>query len=115
MKTHTRLAVAALAAAGVAAAALAPLPAVAGDAGTIVIALEAPLTGSQSANGKDMLRGAQLAAMQVVGQGEERRYQETRRHQSERQSAHLMSLLRLYFSVSFILHCSLTQKIQRTI
>lgn len=69
MKTRTRLAIAALAAAGVAAAALVPLPAVAGDAGTIVIALEAPLTGSQSANGKDMLRGAQLAAMQVNARG----------------------------------------------
>ena len=69
MKTRTRLAVATLAAAGVAAAALAPLPAVAGDAGTIVIALEAPLTGSQSANGKDMLRGAQLAAKQVNARG----------------------------------------------
>ena len=69
MKTRTRLAVAALAAAGVAAAAVAPLPAVAGDAGAIVIALEAPLTGSQSANGKDMLRGAQLAASQVNARG----------------------------------------------
>ena len=69
MKTRTRLAVATLAAAGVAAAALAPLPAVAGDSGTIVIALEAPLTGSQSANGKDMLRGAQLAAKQVNARG----------------------------------------------
>ena len=28
-----------------------------------------PLTGSQSANGKDMLRGAQLAAMQVNARG----------------------------------------------
>lgn len=48
---------------------LAPLPASAGDQDAIVIALEAPLTGSQSANGKDMLRGAQLAARQVNAQG----------------------------------------------
>lgn len=41
----------------------------AGDAGTIVIALEAPLSGSQAANGKDMLRGAQLAAMEVNARG----------------------------------------------
>lgn len=69
MITRTRIAAAALVTAGVAAAALAPLPAVAGDAGAIVIALEAPLSGSQSANGKDMLRGAQLAAMQVNARG----------------------------------------------
>jgi branched-chain amino acid transport system substrate-binding protein len=69
MATRTRVAAAALAAVGLAAAALAPIPAVAGDKGTIVIALEAPLTGSQASNGKDMLRGAQLAAMQVNARG----------------------------------------------
>ena len=69
MATRTRIAAAALAAVGLAAAALAPIPAVAGDKGTIVIALEAPLTGSQAANGMDMLRGAQLAAMQVNARG----------------------------------------------
>jgi len=69
MATRTRIAAAALAAVGLAAAALAPIPAVAGGKGTIVIALEAPLTGSQASNGKDMLRGAQLAAMQVNARG----------------------------------------------
>lgn len=69
MATRMRIAAAALAAVGLAAAALAPIPAVAGDKGTIVIALEAPLTGSQASNGKDMLRGAQLAAMQVNARG----------------------------------------------
>jgi branched-chain amino acid transport system substrate-binding protein len=69
MFTRSRVAAAALAAVGLAAAALAPIPAVAGDKGTIVIALEAPLTGSQASNGKDMLRGAQLAAMQVNARG----------------------------------------------
>jgi branched-chain amino acid transport system substrate-binding protein len=69
MATRTRVAAAGLAAVGLAAAALAPIPAVAGDKGTIVIALEAPLTGSQASNGKDMLRGAQLAAMQVNARG----------------------------------------------
>jgi branched-chain amino acid transport system substrate-binding protein len=69
MATRTRIAAAALAAVGLAAAALAPIPAAAGDKGTIVIALEAPLTGSQASNGKDMLRGAQLAAMQVNARG----------------------------------------------
>jgi branched-chain amino acid transport system substrate-binding protein len=69
MASRTRVAAAGLAAVGLAAAALAPIPAVAGDKGTIVIALEAPLTGSQASNGKDMLRGAQLAAMQVNARG----------------------------------------------
>jgi branched-chain amino acid transport system substrate-binding protein len=69
MATRTRVAAAGLAAVGLAAAALAPIPAVAGDKGAIVIALEAPLTGSQASNGKDMLRGAQLAAMQVNARG----------------------------------------------
>ena len=69
MFTRSRVAAAALAAVGLTAAALAPIPAVAGDKGTIVIALEAPLTGSQASNGKDMLRGAQLAAMQVNARG----------------------------------------------
>lgn len=69
MIVRPRIAVAALACTALAAAALAPLPAAAGDGGAIVIALEAPLTGSQSSNGKDMLRGAQLAAMQVNARG----------------------------------------------
>jgi branched-chain amino acid transport system substrate-binding protein len=69
MFTRSRVAAAALAAVGLTAVALAPIPAVAGDKGTIVIALEAPLTGSQASNGKDMLRGAQLAAMQVNARG----------------------------------------------
>jgi branched-chain amino acid transport system substrate-binding protein len=69
MVTRSRIAAAALAAVGLTAAALAPIPAAAGDKGTIVIALEAPLTGSQASNGKDMLRGAQLAAMQVNARG----------------------------------------------
>lgn len=45
------------------------LPAQATDSGEIVIALEAPLTGDQSNNGKDQLRGAQLAAMQINAAG----------------------------------------------
>lgn len=69
MTARSRLALAALAAVAVGAAALAPLPAVAGDTGPIVIALEAPLTGSQSSNGQDMLRGAQLAAKEVNARG----------------------------------------------
>ncbi len=69
MFTRSRVAAAALAAVGLTAAALAPIPAAAGDKGTIVIALEAPLTGSQASNGKDMLRGAQLAAMQINARG----------------------------------------------
>lgn len=69
MVARSRLVFASLAAAAVAAAAFAPLPAVAGDKGTIVIALEAPLTGSQAANGQDMLRGAQLAAKEVNALG----------------------------------------------
>ncbi len=69
MVTRSRIAAAALAAVGLTAAALAPIPAAAGDKGAIVIALEAPLTGSQASNGKDMLRGAQLAAMQVNARG----------------------------------------------
>lgn len=60
--------------AAVTAATIAALPtsasgAPAGDTGTIVIALEAPLTGAQASNGKDMLRGAQLAAMEVNARG----------------------------------------------
>lgn len=51
------------------AAIVAPVPALAGDTGTIVIALEAPLTGSQAANGQDMLRGAQLAAIEINARG----------------------------------------------
>lgn len=35
----------------------------------IVIALEAPLSGAQSANGRDMLRGARLAAKQINAKG----------------------------------------------
>lgn len=59
----------ALVATALAVATLAPLPATAGDAGPIVIALEAPLTGSQAANGQDMLRGARLAAKEVNARG----------------------------------------------
>lgn len=40
-----------------------------GDVDPIVIAVEAPLTGSQSANGKDMLRGVKLAVAQVNARG----------------------------------------------
>jgi ABC-type branched-subunit amino acid transport system substrate-binding protein len=69
MAARNRLTVAALATLALGAAVLAPVPASAGDAGTIVIALEAPLTGSQSANGQDMLRGAQLAAKEVNARG----------------------------------------------
>ena len=35
----------------------------------IVVALEAPLTGSQAANGQDMLDGAKLAAAQINAKG----------------------------------------------
>jgi len=45
------------------------LPAQAAHTGDIVIALEAPLTGDQSNNGQDQLRGAQLAAMQINAKG----------------------------------------------
>jgi len=45
------------------------LPAQASHTGEIVIALEAPLTGDQSNNGKDQLRGAQLAAKQINAAG----------------------------------------------
>jgi branched-chain amino acid transport system substrate-binding protein len=45
------------------------LPAQATPNSAIVIALEAPLTGDQSSNGKDQLRGAQLAAMQINANG----------------------------------------------
>ena len=69
MATRRRIAATALAAATLGGIALAPVPAAAGDRGTIVIALEAPLTGSQSSNGQDMLRGAQLAAMEVNARG----------------------------------------------
>ena len=69
MVTRSRIAATVLAAVGLTAAVLATIPAAAGDKGTIVIALEAPLTGSQASNGKDMLRGAQLAAMQVNARG----------------------------------------------
>lgn len=40
-----------------------------GSVDPIVIAVEAPLTGSQSANGKDMLRGVKLAVQQVNARG----------------------------------------------
>ena len=56
MVVRSRVSIAALASLALGAAVLAPIPAQAGDAGTIVIALEAPLTGSQAANGQDMLR-----------------------------------------------------------
>ncbi len=45
------------------------LPAQAAHSGEIVIALEAPLTGEQANNGKDQLRGAQLAAKQINAAG----------------------------------------------
>lgn len=64
-----RLRTFALVAAAASVALIAPLPATAGDATPIVIALEGPLTGSQASNGQDMLRGAQLAAIQVNEQG----------------------------------------------
>ncbi len=69
MATRRRVTITALSALALGAAVLAPMPASAGDAGTIVIALEAPLTGSQSANGQDMLRGAQLAAIEINARG----------------------------------------------
>lgn len=69
MVVRSRVSIAALASLALGAAVLAPIPAQAGDAGTIVIALEAPLTGSQAANGQDMLRGAQLAAKEVNARG----------------------------------------------
>lgn len=69
MSMSRRVSVSALACLALGAAILGPVPAHAGDAGTIVIALEAPLTGSQAANGQDMLRGAQLAAMEVNARG----------------------------------------------
>lgn len=40
-----------------------------GDVDPIVIAVEAPLSGSQSANGKDMLRGVKLAVAEVNAAG----------------------------------------------
>ena len=45
------------------------LPGQAAQPDKIVIALEAPLTGSQSNNGRDQLRGAQLAAKQINAKG----------------------------------------------
>jgi branched-chain amino acid transport system substrate-binding protein len=68
MARRSRIACAFLVAGAVA---LAPIPTSvsAGDVDTIVIALEAPLTGSQSANGQDMLRGAQLAAKEINARG----------------------------------------------
>jgi branched-chain amino acid transport system substrate-binding protein len=54
---------------GVLAASSFATPAQATHSGEIVIALEAPLTGEQSNNGKDQLRGAQLAAMQINAAG----------------------------------------------
>jgi branched-chain amino acid transport system substrate-binding protein len=44
-------------------------PAHSAPSSQLVIALEAPLTGDQSNNGKDQLRGAQLAAMQINANG----------------------------------------------
>lgn len=55
--------------AGALAATMTALPAQAAHTSEIVIALEAPLTGDQSDNGKDQLRGAQLAAMQINANG----------------------------------------------
>lgn len=40
-----------------------------GESDPIVIAVEAPLSGSQSANGKDMLRGVKLAVREVNARG----------------------------------------------
>lgn len=51
------------------AAGLVAVPAQASESGTIVIALEAPITGDQSSNGKDQLRGARLAAKQINAAG----------------------------------------------
>ena len=48
---------------------LAAVPAQSAPSSQLVIALEAPLTGDQSNNGKDQLRGAQLAAMQINANG----------------------------------------------
>jgi len=50
-------------------AALATAPSVSAASAPITIALEAPLTGSQSANGIDMYRGAKLAVDQVNAKG----------------------------------------------
>lgn len=47
----------------------AAIPAQATHSSEIVIALEAPLTGEQSANGRDQLRGARLAAAQLNAGG----------------------------------------------
>ena len=64
LKTTGMLALASILAVGVSV-----LPAQATPNSAIVIALEAPLTGDQSNNGKDQLRGAQLAAMQINANG----------------------------------------------
>lgn len=61
--------VATIGVAGVVAATMTALPAQAAHTSEIVIALEAPLTGDQSNNGKDQLRGAQLAAAQINASG----------------------------------------------
>lgn len=55
--------------AGATALAMTALPAHAAHTSEIVIALEAPLTGDQSNNGMDQLRGAQLAAIQINAAG----------------------------------------------
>jgi branched-chain amino acid transport system substrate-binding protein len=55
--------------AGAFAATMTALPAQATHTSEIVVALEAPLTGDQSNNGKDQLRGARLAAMQINAAG----------------------------------------------
>lgn len=55
--------------AGATAMAMTALPAQAVHTTEIVIALEAPLTGDQSNNGRDQLRGAQLAAIQINAAG----------------------------------------------
>ena len=46
-----------------------PVAAPRGESDPIVIAVEAPLSGSQSANGKDMLRGVTLAVREVNARG----------------------------------------------
>jgi ABC-type branched-subunit amino acid transport system substrate-binding protein len=61
--------VAAVGGASVLAASLTAVPAQATPNSEIVIALEAPLTGDQSNNGKDQLRGAKLAAAQINAAG----------------------------------------------
>ncbi len=69
MLSKTLKCAAAIGITGVLAASSSAVPVHALQHGEIVIALEAPLTGEQSNNGKDQLRGAQLAAMQINAAG----------------------------------------------